>query len=106
MQSRVVFACVLACWLLVATVGQLLADRVFLVVLGAVMVVTVYVWVRCTLKAVERQRSPERHQAELEDVRRRAEARGYVAGARKRLDSEGSMRLRLVRGDGQRPHPY
>lgn len=55
----------------------------------------------------ERQRLVERHQEELEEVRRKAEARGYVAGARQRLGGEGGRptRLRVVRQEGRRVPP-
>ncbi|MCT2280874.1 hypothetical protein M3G91_24980 [Micromonospora chalcea] len=56
----------------------------------------------------ERQQLVEQHRAEVDEVRRAAEARGYVAGARQRLGDSRSLRLRLVRPDGQRErvHPY
>ncbi|MEV0805708.1 hypothetical protein [Micromonospora sp. NPDC050200] len=54
----------------------------------------------------ERQNLVEQHQAELDEVRRKAEARGYVAGVRHRLDGGRSLRLRLVRPDSQRVGPY
>ncbi|MFG3709236.1 hypothetical protein ACGF7U_31520 [Micromonospora sp. NPDC047670] len=54
----------------------------------------------------ERQLLIEQHQVELEEVRRKAEARGYVAGVRQRLADGGrALRLRLVRSDGQRVFP-
>jgi hypothetical protein len=55
----------LVCWLLVATVGQALTDRAFMVALGAVMVGTTYASVRgpAWLAALRMGRMIERAQA-------------------------------------------
>ncbi|WP_162959287.1 hypothetical protein [Micromonospora tulbaghiae] len=55
--------------------------------------------------SAERQRLVERHRTELEATRRRAEARGFVSGARQRLGGGGQgFAPRVVRDQNARPY--